>query len=132
MDKCTYEVRRQHWAGIIAQCHARPEGQSAKQWMKDNGIREATYYLWQRRIRNDVYGQLQSDDPDTEKIPAGESSGEIIFAELPCLAETQPAENTVPNTFPPVMIKVGKACIELPQDMPESLLAAVIRAAANA
>ena len=34
MDKCTTEVRRQYWKGIIAQCQERPEGQTAKAWLK--------------------------------------------------------------------------------------------------
>ena len=37
MDQCTHEVRLQYWKNIISQCQARPEGQSAKQWLADNG-----------------------------------------------------------------------------------------------
>ena len=44
MDQCTHEVRLQYWKNIISQCQARPEGQSAKQWLADNGICEQTYY----------------------------------------------------------------------------------------
>lgn len=44
MDSCTKEVRLQYWKNIILQCQARPTGQSAKPWLKDNGICEATYY----------------------------------------------------------------------------------------
>lgn len=44
MDQCTHEVRLQYWKNIITQCQARPEGQTAKQWMTDHGICEQTYY----------------------------------------------------------------------------------------
>lgn len=55
MDRCTHEVRLQHWKNIISQCQSRPDGQTAKQWLTENGICEQTYYLWQRRIRQETY-----------------------------------------------------------------------------
>ena len=59
MDKCTTEVRRQYWKGIIAQCQARPQGQSAKAWLEENQICEQTYYLWQRRIRQEMFEEMK-------------------------------------------------------------------------
>ena len=38
MDQITHEMRMEHWKQIITQCQSRPEGQSAKQWMRENGI----------------------------------------------------------------------------------------------
>ena len=46
MDQCTHEVRLQYWKNIISLCHERPSGQTAKQWLKENGICEQTYYSW--------------------------------------------------------------------------------------
>ena len=34
MDQRTHEVRLQHWKNIVSQCQLRPQGQTAKQWMK--------------------------------------------------------------------------------------------------
>ena len=62
MDHCTHEVRMQYWKNIISQCQARPAGQTAKQWMTENGICEQTYYLWQRRIRKETYEQMSSQE----------------------------------------------------------------------
>lgn len=45
MDQC--EVRAEYWRGIIKACNERPAGQSAKQWMKENGITGQSYYSWQ-------------------------------------------------------------------------------------
>ena len=63
MDRCTHEVRLQYWKNIISQCQARPTGQTAKQWLAENGICEQTYYLWQRRIRQETY-ELMSAPAD--------------------------------------------------------------------
>ena len=54
MDKTTHEIRIANWRPIIEQCQARPEGQSAKQWLADNGISEKTYYYWQRKVRQET------------------------------------------------------------------------------
>ena len=51
MDQCTHEVRAEYWRKIIQACGQRPAGQSAKRWMDENGIREQSYYHWQRRFR---------------------------------------------------------------------------------
>ena len=36
------------WAGRISEC--RNSGQNVKDWCKENGICEQTYYRWQKRI----------------------------------------------------------------------------------
>ena len=54
MDTCTHEVRLNQWKLIIEQCQSRPDRQTAKQWLVENGIREKTYYYWLRRIRKEA------------------------------------------------------------------------------
>ena len=80
MDQCTHEVRLQHWKNIISQCQARPSGQTAKQWLAENGICEQTYYLWQRRIRQETYELMTAS---AEVIPISPEKEEISFAEIP-------------------------------------------------
>ena len=40
MDLCTHEVRLNHWKLINKQCQSRPEAQTAKQWMEENGVQK--------------------------------------------------------------------------------------------
>lgn len=84
MDQCTHEIRLQYWKNIISQCQARPAGQSAKQWLKENGICEQTYYLWQRKIRQSAYEKMQ--EPQFH-LPVPTSKEEITFAEIPLQAK---------------------------------------------
>lgn len=58
MDHITHEMRLANWKTVVEQCHARPDGQSAKQWLAEHGINEKRYYYWQRRIRKEAYAQL--------------------------------------------------------------------------
>ena len=58
MDACTHDVRLNQWKLIIEQCQSRPDGQTARQWLAENGVQEKTYYYWLRRVRKEVYSQL--------------------------------------------------------------------------
>ncbi len=40
MDQITHDVRTAQWAEIVRKCHERPENQTAKQWLDENGIDE--------------------------------------------------------------------------------------------
>ena len=44
MDTSTHEVRLANWRSVVEQCAARPEGQTVKQWLEINGIKEKQYY----------------------------------------------------------------------------------------
>ena len=58
MDACTHEVRLNQWKLIIEQCQSRPDGQTARQWMAENGVQEKTYYYWLRRVRKEGKRQM--------------------------------------------------------------------------
>lgn len=47
MDQCTREVKAAYWKSINLASEQCPAGQSAKSWMKENGVFEQSYYLWQ-------------------------------------------------------------------------------------
>ncbi|MCH4039189.1 MAG: IS66 family insertion sequence element accessory protein TnpB [Lachnospiraceae bacterium] len=83
MDSITHQVRNEYWKGIIAQCLARPEGVSAKQWMKDHNISEKSYYYWHRKLRKEVFELAKASC--TAPVAAGILSSEVSFAELPGL-----------------------------------------------
>ena len=61
MDQCTHEVRAEYWRKIIQACGQRPAGQSTKRWMDENGIREQSYYHWQRRFRQQTYAEMEEN-----------------------------------------------------------------------
>ena len=60
MDTCTHKVRLNQWKLIIEQCQSRPDGQTARQWLAENGVLEKTYYYWLRRVRKEVYSRLSN------------------------------------------------------------------------
>lgn len=131
MDQCTHEVRLQYWKNIISQCQARPEGQSAKQWLADNGICEQTYYLWQRKIRQSTYELMQTTQRDLVEPKA---QGGITFAEIPIphpdpKVEVAPAEISL---RPAAVIRTEACSIAVAADIPEMLLSRILKEVSHA
>ena len=122
MDKSTNEVRTLSWAAIIEQCQARPEGQSAKQWLKANGISEKQYYYWLRKLRKQAYEQsLSNNSPASfEKCMP-----EVAFAEIPSdgLFSSDPVT---------VTIKTRKLTLDISSAVPVTSLVEIVKAVANA
>lgn len=59
MDQLTHNVRRANWLNIINQCQEQPANITVRQWLKDNGIKEKSYYYWLRKFRKESYKQMQ-------------------------------------------------------------------------
>lgn len=131
MDKCTHEVRMEYWKNIITQCQNRPESQSAKQWMDANGICEGTYYLWQKRIRQQTYDQMTEDK---QYLPVSQKAEEITFAELPLpkMANAQGINSTETSIQPVAVIKTDKISIAVSGDIPDILLTKILQEVSHA
>lgn len=131
MDQCTHEVRLQYWKDIISQCQNRPHGQSAKQWLKENGICEQTYYLWQRKIRRKSFAQMNAS---AQTLPVLQNGSEITFAEIPLPKQNPHASNIcVEQTVNPVAIlKTATMTVAVSADIPDSLLTSIIREVSHA
>lgn len=122
MDQCTHEVRSEYWKNIISQCQARPAGQTASQWLKENGIVEQTYYRWQRILRQKAYEEISTS------LPVPVSENEVAFAEVKFSNQTYsntPATDA--SVHPVAVIKTDTISIALSNDISESLLSRILQ-----
>ena len=122
MDQSTHEVRLANWKAVIEQCQTRPKGQTAKQWLDANGISSKKYYYWLRKVRSDVYKQASAAliPSEEEKLPV------VSFAEIP-------AKDVLSLNDPSaVVIKTKKSTIEIPTNIPESLMIKLVKAVSHA
>ena len=106
MDQCTREVRAEYWRKIIQACGQRPAGQSAKRWMDENGIREQSYYHWQRRFRQQAYAEMK----ENVSVPVVTGKSELDFVEIPCTAGSETHTHPIshePAAFWPSDRKTG-------------------------
>jgi len=115
-------VRMENWKAIIEQCQARPEGQTAKQWLAENGISDKKYYYWLRRIRRQAFEEMQ------KSLPAvSESSNTVVpFAEIPV---ADPGET---ETILELSIRTRKTSLEITTTVSESTLIEIVKAVSHA
>ena len=132
MDQCTHEVRAEYWKGIIRACGQRPAGQSAKSWMDENGICEQSYYHWQRKFRQQAYGQMKASGQlnlVAPAIPAETETTDISFVEIPhCPAE----EKSTEKDNPVAVIRTSAVTIEITNRISDALLHRILQEAAHA
>ena len=122
MDKTTHEVRLANWKAVIERCQNRSKGQTAKEWLDANGISTKKYYYWLRKVRSDVYKQASAAliPSEEERLPA------VSFAEIP-------AKDVLSLNDPSaVVIKTKKSTIEIPTNIPESLMIKLVKAVSHA
>jgi len=123
MDGITHEVRLDSWRAIVAQCQARPKGQTIKQWLTDSDISENQYYYWQRRVRKEVYAECSHQLP----LPVNEVAAPPAVAEIPIeeLFEQRAAQATV-------TIKTRKSTIEISSEMTTEAMIELVKAVSHA
>ncbi len=120
MDKITHEIRLSNWKAVIEQCSLRPEGQTVKQWLADNGINEKTYYYWQRQVRKEVFGQSGLPQPIENQKAAP-----VSFAEIPVIP--MQAESSLEAAFhADAVIRTGNTTIGLSNSISDRLLERII------
>ena len=126
MDKTTHEIRIANWRFIIEQCQARPAGQSAKQWLADNGISEKTYYYWQRKVRQETYALIKQNAVPPE-MPASDTQS-VTFAEIPYAA----APGNLQPFSPDIVIRKGQTVLELSNSVSDRILEKIMEVMSNA
>lgn len=128
MDQCTHEVRAEYWKKIIMACGQRPAGQSAKSWMEENGICEQSYYHWQRKFRQQAYGQMKDT---VTAVPAVPEKTDIAFVEIPCIpSEEVTAKDT--DDSPVAVIRTSSMSVEFTNGISDRVLAAILREVSHA
>ena len=122
MDQTTHEVRLEQWGSIISQCQNRPEGQTAKEWLRENGISEKSYYYWLRKIRRKAYDDMTQELP----APVQEPTTSVVLAELPA------EEILTQETATALTIRTRKSTIEITTAVSDALMIELVKAVSHA
>lgn len=129
MDQCTHDVRTQYWRQIIHNCTQRPSGQSAKNWMKENGVSEQRFYYWQRRFRKEIFNHLQ-ESGTISLVPS--ESDEVSFVEIPCSITSGKRDMNNSSSSPVAVLRNATMVVEISNDISESVLSQILKAVSNA
>jgi putative transposase len=81
MRKVQHEAMVEDWKKIIIEC--RNSGLSAKQWCRQNNVKENRYYYWLNVIRNEAMLQKQQHSKDTAMTVFAEIKGPGANNQLP-------------------------------------------------
>lgn len=125
MDKTTHQVRLANWQKIIEQCNNCPQGTTVKQWVKDNGINEKTYYYWLRRVRQKVYLQMV---PELPAVPSPELPA-VTFVEIPVPGQADPVSGPFQAD---AMIRTDLMTIGIANSISDNLLERLLEVAGHA
>ena len=121
MDQLTHNVRRANWLNIIKQCQERPANVTVRQWLKDNDIKEKSYYYWLRKFRKESYDQMQ--------LPAvTEEPAEISFVEFaaPTSEKVVSTQDSL-NSTTTAVIRHGAITLEISNAISEEVLSLLLK-----
>ena len=121
MDQLTHNVRRANWLNIIKQCQERPANVTVRQWLKDNDIKEKSYYYWLRKFRKESYDQMQ--------LPAAtEEPAEISFVEVaaPTSEKVVSTQDSL-NSTTTAVIRHGAITLEISNAISEEVLSLLLK-----
>lgn len=109
MDKISHEMRLAQWTSIIRECNS--SGLSKKSWITANGIDEKQFYYWQRRVREEVFQELQPSLSPTQ-----------TFVEL-----NVPSSTTSHSERPEAILRIGNCVLELQNTLSPILLQTIMQ-----
>lgn len=121
MDQLTHNVRRANWLNIIKQCQERPANVTVRQWLKDNDIKEKSYYYWLRKFRKESYDQMQ--------LPAAtEEPTEVSFVEFaaPTSEKVVSTQDSL-NSTTTAVIRHGAITLEISNAISEEVLSLLLK-----
>ena len=95
--------------------------------MDENGIREQSYYHWQRRFRQQAYAEIK----ENVSVPATTEKSELDFVEIPCTAVSETNIRPLSNE-PAAVIRTASFQIEISNGISDTLLSHILREVSHA
>lgn len=129
MDQITHDIRLEGWKDVIRQCHARPKGQTIKDWCAQNNVSEKQFYYWQRQIRLQI-----AEGMTGALVPAAGIEHTVSFTEIPVPAinSTLPASDDTNDFQAEAVIRKGDLVIAVRNSISDRLLGRILEGVTNA
>lgn len=129
MDQITHDIRLEGWKDVIRQCHARPKGQTIKDWCAQNNVSEKQFYYWQRQIRLQI-----AEGMTGALVPAAGIEHAVSFTEIPVPAinSTLPASDDTNDFQAEAVIRKGDLVIAVRNSISDRLLGRILEGVTNA
>ena len=128
MDQRASEIRLAQWEQIVLE--GNQASVSKREWCRQNGINEKSFFYWQRKIRLKAL-DVKSTSSAIIPVPAADNS-KPAFVELPFLGEQPDDKNPETNVLPELMIQVNGCKVFVTASIQESTLQTVMKVIRNA
>lgn len=124
------KLKEEYWRAIIQECNriTKSSKMTKKEWLKENNIPEATFYIWQKRFRNEIATDLLIENAQEKvrnELVLPNPIKEVEFVEL-----KPSAFSPTPRSFGAVL-KFNHASIEIKDDISEELLSKIFMVIAH-
>lgn len=116
--EATKKYRMNKWAKLISECHN--SGQKVAKWCSDHNINQKTYYYWLKKVRTaacEAYPTLNS------------GNNPIVPINIPQITKGQRLE--CKSTTAGVVIKIGKASVEVYNNASQDMIEKAVKALRN-
>lgn len=97
--------------------------------MKENGISEQSYYLWQRKFRQQSY-ELMKDTGVA--VPAVQEKADVSFVEIPCILSPEKGTAKTADNSPVAVIRTSSMSVEITNGISDHILAVVLKEVSHA
>ena len=123
MDQNAQQIRRSQWEKIVLEGNR--ASVSKKEWCRQNGISEKSFYYWQRKIRLQAAGALEA----RKDVPVCVGSPASTFVEMPLrsTAQTMNGGSASPGLTPELMIQIGDCRVYVAGTIQEQTLSTVLK-----
>lgn len=113
------QLRLQQWADDIRACNQRSEGTTVDDWCRQHGLSRATYYWRLRAVREACIDAIDNDVVESD----ADISTDFV--------EVQPAKSSG-TTDVSAVIKLGRASIEISENISDMFLLRIMEAVSHA
>ena len=126
-----YNVKAEYWRKVITQCNNRSSDISKAEWLDQHGIAHATYYKWQRLLRDDAIEQIN----DQKQLPELKAFVDITPVVQENTAETAAIPASVPQAdtlCPEAMILINGYPVYVSSSLNPGTLETIVKILKNA
>ena len=117
------EVRLKHWAGVIQE--RTESGQTIRQWCKERGMQEKTYFYWQRKLRESACEHLEKQEPPQSATELSiQGFAEVRLIEPPQEKATTASQGASQSGL---RIEIGSIKISATENYPPENIAEILK-----
>lgn len=126
MDQQTADIRYTQWTQIVSEANL--SSLSKRAWCREHGIKEKSFYYWQRKIRKDTASSMNTS-AEVSIPPHADLTGKSSFVEL-SFHSSEVSEGSTPSPsdmVPEMMLQLGDCRMYLTGAIREQTLRTVMK-----